>query len=73
METTLASNLLNKEIQVRCIEGAVYEGELTGVSNSVATLEWEGKTTYIACDKIVAAWLRDPKQNPTPMIGFLGD
>jgi hypothetical protein len=72
METTLASNFLNQDIQVRCVAGALYEGELTSVNNSVAVLEWEGKTTFIACDKIVAAWLRDPKQKHTPTIGFLG-
>lgn len=72
METLFGNTLLGKEIQVRCVEGTVYEGKLRGVGGGIATLEWEGKTTYVACDKVVAAWLREPKEKVAPTIGFLG-
>lgn len=72
METLLGNTLLGKEIQVRCVEGSIYEGMLRSVGGGVINLEWENKNTYVACDKIVAAWLRDPKEKSNQSIGFLG-
>lgn len=72
METLFGNTLLGKEIQVRCVEGSIYEGKLRAVGGGVITLEWENKTTYVACDKVVAAWLRDPKEKANAGIGFLG-
>ncbi len=70
METTLSTTLFGKEIGVRCLDGATYEGKVTGVGGGVASLTWDDRVTHIACDKIVAAWLKDPKEKSG--IGFIG-
>lgn len=72
METLFGNTLLGKEIRVRCVEGSVYEGKLRAVGGGIITLEWEDKTTYVACDKVVATWLREPKEKTSQGIGFLG-
>ena len=71
METTLSNALFNKEIELRCVDGATYEGKVTGVGGGVATITWDDRVTYIACDKIVAAWLKNPKEKSS--IGFIGN
>lgn len=73
MEQFITSRLLEREVEFFCLGGSRYSGRVQAVEGAVVILEWEGKETYIATDKIVAAWPKEEKEErPTPLIGFVG-
>lgn len=70
MEEFLNETLLGQEIEVLCLGGGKFAGVARAVSTGVLTLEWEEKSTHVACDKIIAAWLKEDKARPTASLGF---
>jgi hypothetical protein len=72
VEQFLAESLLDKEVELYCLGGSQYGGRLAAVSNGVATIETEEKQTHVACDKIIAAWLRETEEQRRPAgFGFV--
>lgn len=72
MEQFLSESLLEQEVELYCLGGSQYGGLLKAVSNGVVTLESENKKTYVACDKIIAAWLRTTEEERrTGGFGFM--
>ncbi len=70
MERFLNETLLGQEIEVLCLDGGKFSGVARAVTSGVLTLEWEEKSTYVSCDKIIAAWLKEDKARPTASLGF---
>lgn len=70
MEQFISNSLMNKDMEFFCLGGSRYAGRVTGVGQGVITITWEGKTTYIAADKIVALWAKEEKERVTPSLGF---
>ncbi|MGH2542529.1 MAG: MM0924 family protein [Ardenticatenaceae bacterium] len=70
MERFIAENLMEQEVEMLCLGGGKFEGVVKSITLGVVTLEWDEKTTYVAGDKIVAAWPRSEKERLVPSLGF---
>ncbi len=70
MEQFLAQAQLDKEVELFCLGGSKYSGRIKAVALGVVTLEWEDKESYIACDKIIAVWPKEDREQPGVSLGF---
>ena len=71
MEQWIATRLIGEEVELIGVGNERLSGRVGAVEQGVLTLEWEGRESYVACDKIVAIWARAEGDLGTPHIGFL--
>ena len=56
MQCFIAGHYLDKSVDVYCGGPDIFKGTVESCAENVLTLNYEGKYTHIAIDKIIALW-----------------